>query len=278
VSAILGIDLRGENICTASVGESDGRTQILWLAQSPNSEKMQFPENTALGLAVPDQMVMAKNYLMRNGAGADIELRLQFEMEQSLLEDPELFQFGSVRTGLSDRFLGMIYRKERLSSLSDAMGVTAEVGSPRYLARAAALGRGYKGFCRLSGGELQGVIDIAPSDVSLCLLYRGEITMLGHLNLKGPDLDSELSLRRLAMEIKTLVSFKLASLAEMGLSLPLSNLAVAGEMPDAFIEQMARYFPSGVSRVEINRAFLADSVDSAQRPELFLPALGMTVI
>ena len=278
MSAVLGIDLRGDSICTASVGETDGHAQILWLAQSPVSERMQFPDNVALSVAVPDHLVMVKNYLMRNGGGADIDLRLQFEMEQSLLESPELFQFDNVRTGLTDRYLGMIYRKERLASLINELGIAQPEGSTRYLARAAALGRGYKSFCRLSGGELQGVIDLTSTEASLCLLYRGEVTMLGHLKLDSYDLSSEVSLKRLAMEIKTIVSFKLSSLAEMGLSLPLSNLAVAGEMPDLFIEQMLRYFPSGVSRVEINRAFLADPVDTTQRPELFLPALGLAVI
>lgn len=278
MSAVLGIDLRGDSICTVSVGETDGRTQILWLAQSPLSERMQFPDKVTLSVAVPDHLVMVKNYLMRNGGGADLDLRLQFEMEQSLLEGSELFQFDSVRTGLTDRYLGMIYRKERLASLVGKLGIAQPEGSTRYLARAAALGRGYKAFCRLGGGELQGVIDLTPTEVSLCLLYRGEVTMLGHLKLDSYDLTSEISLKRLAMEIKTTVAFKLSSLAEMGLSLPLSNLAVAGEMPDAFLEQMLRYFPSGVSRVEINRAFLADPVDTTQRPELFLPALGLAVI
>jgi hypothetical protein len=278
VSAILGIDLRGESLFTASVGETDGRTQILWLAQSPLSERMQFPDRVTLSVAVPDHLVMVKNYLMRNGGGADLDLRLQFEMEQSLLEGSELFQFDSVRTGLTDRYLGMIYRKERLAALTEQLGVLPQSELPRYLARAAALGRGYKAFCRLGGGELQGVIDLTPTEVSLCLLYRGEVTMLGYLKLDSYDMTSGVSLKRLAMEIKTIVAFKLSSLAEMGLSLPLSNLAVAGEMPDAFLEQMLRYFPSGVSRVEINRAFLADSVDTTQRPELFLPALGLAVI
>ncbi len=278
MSARVGIDLRGNDLCTASVGEVDGRVQILWLARAPRSEQISYPENAQLSVAVPDHLVMVKQYQMRNGVGPDLETRLQFEMEQSLLEEGSLFAFDSLRTGLTDRHLGLIYRRERLKSLADAVGMSPELNSRNCLARSAALGRGYKAFCRTSGGELHGLIDLSETELSLCLLYRGEITLLGHLTLDTYDATSESSIRRLAMDIKTLVSFKLASLAEMGLTLPMSRLTLSGDLPDALFDQLTRYFPTGLGKAEVNPSFLSDSVDTAQRPELYLPALGMAVI
>lgn len=278
MSARVGIDLRGDDLYTASVGEVDGRMQILWLARAPRSEQISYPENALLSVAVPDHLVMVKQYQMRNGAGPDIELRLQFEMEQSLLEESSLFAFDSLRTGLTDRHLGLIYRRHRLNSLADSVGMSLDPTSRNFLARSAALGQGYTAFCRMSGGELHGLIDLGETELSLCLLYRGEITLLGHLKLDRYDATSESSIRRLAMEIKTLVSFKLASLAEMGLTLPMSRLTLSGELPDALVDQLTRYFPTGLGKAEINPSFLSDSVDTSQRPELYLPALGMAVI
>jgi len=277
VSAVLGLDLRGSSICTASVGETDGRRTILWLSQTPAHEKLQFPDKVTLALALPDDAVMVKYYLMPSVSGSDIGLRLQFEMEQSLLDDAELFKFDSVRSGLTDRYLGLICRRTTIAELQNVVGIP-EDASTVALARGVALGRGFRAFCKMPGGELAGVIDIAPRVLTFCLLYRGEVTALGHLKLDGYDLAEEQSVKRMAMEIKTLVAFKLASLAEMGLTIPMSSLSLSGDVTDLLVEQLAKYFPSGLQKAEVNRAALGPGLDSTHRPELFLPALGMTVI
>lgn len=277
MSAVLGIDIRGEMICTASVGEANGRNVILRLAQAPVTERMQFPDKVTLAIAVPDDSVMVKNYLMPNVAGSNIDLRLQFEMAQSLLDESDQFQFAVVKTGLPDRYLGLISRKTSIKSLGDKLAIPAE-SSTLPLARGAALGKGFRKFGKMPGGELLGVMDITPTKLSLCLLYRGEVTALGHLKLDEYSLTDELSLKRLAMEVKTLVSFKLATLAEMGLSLPMSSLTVTGEISDLLLEQLSRYFPSGLARGEVDRSKLGPGLDDSVRPELFFPALGLTVI
>ncbi|MBK7142203.1 MAG: hypothetical protein IPH75_09000 [bacterium] len=277
MSAILGIDLRGPTICTASVGETNGRRTILWLAQAPVSERMQYPDKVTLALAIPDDSVMVKYYQMPTVAGSDVELRLQFEMEQSLLDDADQFRFDTIRTSLPDRYLGLICRKSGLAALQQRLAISEEAPSIS-LARGVALARGFRAFCKVPGGELIGLVDITPDSLSLCLLYRAEIIALGHLKLEGYEPADEMSVKRLAMEIKTLVSFKLASVAEMGLSIPMSSLSLSGDFSDQLLEQIERYFPTGVHRVEVNRAALGPGLEMSNRPELFLPALGMTVI
>lgn len=277
MSAVLGIDLRGSSICTASVGETDGRTTILWLSQTPSNEKIQFPDKVTLALALPDDAVMVKYYLMPSVSGSDIGLRLQFEMEQSLLDDASLFRFDSIKSGLTDRYLGLICRKTAIEEMQKTVGIP-EDASTLALSRGVALGRGFRAFCKMPGGELAGVIDIAPSNLTFCLVYRGEVTALGHLKLDGYDLADEQSVKRVAMEIKTLVAFKLASLAEIGLTIPMSSLSLSGDVNELLVDQLAKYFPSGLQRAEVTRAALGPGLDTSHRPELFLPALGMTVI
>lgn len=275
MSELLSLDLRDNAKFIAAVTVGDGRPMI-------DSLRIGTPEETidttaGLAVVVPDSQAMVKSLFLKNGAG-DLHMRLKFELAQSLLEPENLFLFDAFSSGIPDRFTGLIYRRERLDELRRQLGLKALTNTPRYLARAAALGVGYRSFCIMEGGDLQCVADLTRQEASLCFLYRGSIAALASMSLSGYDLNFESSLRRLAKEFKTLVNFKLAGLAEQGVTIPLSVVVLIGEpVNNQLFDMLSGFFPIGVASPRFNRAYLATTASSHLHPELFLPALGAAV-
>ena len=82
------------------------------------------------------------------------------------------------------------------------------------------LGRGYAAFAVPEGGELTALIDTNSRPVSLCFVHSGRPVAVGCLAADRFDLDGGPGRQRLAIELKTVINFKLASLFEHGLTLP----------------------------------------------------------
>ena len=84
---------------------------------------------------------------------------------------------------------------------------------------------------------------------------------------------------QLAVDLKTIVSFRLSSLMDRGVSTPLSTLILSGQGVDDDLRQVLQtYFPVGVKAPLLNPGYLAESVrDALPSTERFLVALGLTV-
>ena len=152
-------------------------------------------------------------------------------------------------------------------------------GSGGYLARAAALGRGYLTFGRRVPGELVALADSDGRTFSICLVYRSEIVSLARLDLREPSADIADPPERTALELKTVINLKLAGLSGNGINLPLSALILNGIPQGTEVwEAIAQYFPAGMTTPEINQGYLSEGLacedDSA---EGYLVALGLTV-
>jgi len=100
-------------------------------------------------VCVPDQHTIVKTIRLSETGSTNLPDRLQFELIQSLLEDAALFQFDQAPSGIPERHLGFIWRKEYLTELTSKLGLTEESTSVpvSYRARSIALGRGFLAVC-----------------------------------------------------------------------------------------------------------------------------------
>jgi hypothetical protein len=81
------------------------------------------------------------------------------------------------------------------------------------------------------------------------------------------------------LELKTIINFKLAALADDGITVPLSLIAVSGDsVSDKMKGTMSRTFSSTVASPVISAGFFPDRSDLSKIPlDSYLVALGLTV-
>jgi len=279
----IGLDRRGEVIYAARVELHAGRPEVKALAQfdetHPKGHHLLADANPVF--AVPDGEVTIKNITLPADEVDNVDTKVRFEMVQSLLEDEAEFLFDSAATGQPNRYLGVILRRSVFDALvHESYGFDADTaGADLWRVRAAALGRGYLEFCRREKGDLVCLADFGHGLLSVCFVYRNDIVGLAHLELDKFNLQDEADIRRMAVEFKTIVNFKLASFFEQGLTLPLSSLLLSGDCPNAKVsETVSGFFSVEVSTPQANPAFFSDSAAPAEIPfDKYLVALGLAV-
>jgi hypothetical protein len=232
-------------------------------------------------IAVPDAEVQVKRLSLAGTANSSQRNRLLYELVQSVLEDEQSFVYDVHSAGSEGNWFGLIFRRQALEKLRLESGLAgAEVEQPpEFLPRSMALGRAYLNFCRQEEGELVCLVDLSHGAASVCLVAGGEVIDLASLAVAEGSLDSPAEREQLAVDLKTIVSFRLSSLMDRGISTPLSNMVLSGRGADDDLRQVVQsYFPVGVKAPSINRGYLADSVREAEpSAERFLVALGLTV-
>jgi hypothetical protein len=279
---IIGVDFDGCELLVARVAADSGRLSIQTLTVIPEGQLAgeSLLTDARVICAVPDTDVIVKSLHLPGDAGIPDIDRVPFELAASMLEPEDTFIFDFVPTGLDGRFLGMVFRKERLALLDDRLGIGHTGGylSGGYQARAVALGRGYMHFCRPVAGDLVCLAELGKTAVSLCFLYRGHIVSVTHTPLGRLDYQRAECVERLAAELRTVMNFRLSSLFAANVSLPISALLLTGQYID---EQVWSILSEGLStRVvspEIDGSCLANSMDTDLPPERFLVSLGLTI-
>ncbi len=277
----IGIDKRGDLCCVARVDYQTGRAEVKALARF-QPEHLRGHHLLAGGdriVAIPDDQAIVKHLYAPAHDNHSGETNARFELLQGLLDGEDRFQIDIIPTGRTDRYVGVALRREvaeeltaRLSEDTDDSGVECQL-------RALALGRGYKTFCRADGGDLIAVADFTGRTAALCYLFQGQIVGLAHMNLRQFDLKEHHDLGQMALELKTLVNFKLAALAGEGITVPLSLIAVCGDVAnDQLVRIMASTFSSKVMAPVFSGGFFPDRSDLSKIPlDRYLVALGLTV-
>ena len=278
-----GIDRRGDKLYSACVERGSGRPKIIGLT----AHEILLPESTAIAnqseivLAIPDSAAIVKQLVLPAGDPATLNDRLEFELTHCLLEPEENFRLRFHPVDDNGHYLGFVFRREFLNALPGEWGLAPNPAErpPAFSHRALALGLGYLTFCQREQGDLICLADLSESDASICLILNQRVVDLTSLSISGRDLSSSDARLQLAVDLKTVVNFRLSQLLDRGTSLPLTALVLSGEQVDeAFRQSVQNHFSMGVRPPRLPPGFLDDSItDNPASPDLFLPALGLSV-
>ena len=280
----IGLDCRGEDFLLAEVSEGQGRTGVVGLetAGRPISERIAANgDELTIGVTVSDCAGSVKTVRIDDDHGLDGDELVRFELSRSLLEPEREFALGVEPTGEDGRYLGVVVRRKRLEEIGRACGLTApaEGVTVRYVLRSVALGKGYLGFCRPGDGDLLALVDLTDSAASICLTYKRRIIDVASIVVSEHGREDPTWAHRFGVDLKTVISFRLANLLTSGISVPLSRLFLWGEGVDEELrEKMRTLFSVAVEEPVIEPAYL-DNTITVDGPDAvrFLAALGLTV-
>jgi len=232
-------------------------------------------------VAVPDDLVLVKAVRPDCAGRVDRRKQVFFELSQSLLDPVDDFLLDAFPTGLDGLMLGSAVRRStlRMAVLDPFAAASGLTDEPACLLRAAALGRGFHRYAVREAGDFHALIDFTGQLVSLCLVHGDQPVSFGHIAADRFDRADQHDCDRLAVELKTLVDFKLMSLFEFGLTLPLAGLVIAGaEEDDPIMAALRKYFSVRISPARFNAGFYAGPVDDDVKPGDLLVALGLAAI
>ncbi len=282
-SVRIGVDCRGDLMYAARVCHDGTRPQVKALVRLSRThpERHELLEDGEVVLAVPDDQVIVKRLTLPASPAADRPERARFEMSQTLLENARSFRFDTVDTGQPDRLLGLIMRRESLSTLvkRNTGGLFAERPMLSCRMRAVALGRGYNEICRRQAGEIVSLVEFHDQQASVCFVYHKHVQAVTHMRVANPESRQLSDLSRLTVELKTLVNLQLSLLFSEGITVPLSILIVTGEgVTEQVTNALAQHFPGGVAAPQINSGFFADPSKLSEIPiDNYLISLGLTI-
>jgi len=278
MSLVTGIDCIGENPLAVVVESESDHRRVTRLAQLEDLQPLS--DDQELTVAVPDPAVMVKPLTLRETDPGELADRSRFELAAGLLESDRLFAFDLITTAQPERFLGLVYRTSLLDDCRASLFPTLRPDLTRPRMRAAALAAGFLSFCEPESGELQALVDLGGDPISVALIYRGHPVSLSFLR-NGFDYSSEAGLKHLAIELKTIINFRLSALSEQGIATPLARLIPCGEqVSDDVVAALEKWFPTGVTRPTLERSrfdpgLLPDG-DHCSATN-YLVALGVTV-
>jgi len=279
---VTGVDPTASLWCRASIDADTGRPTVTRLVEGRISSGNggELTREGRVVVAVPDNDVQIKRLHLTGPEEKTRRNRLLYELVQSVLEDEQSFVYDVHPAGCEGNWFGLTFRRRALEQLTLDCGLAgAEITPPDFLPRSIALGRAYLTFCRREEGDLVCLADLAPGAVSICFVRGGKIVDLAALTLGKSDYDSPAGREQLAVDLKTIVSFRLSSLMDRGVSTPLSTLIMSGRGVSGELRHtLHTYFPVGVKSPVLNSGYLADSIrEDSVAPERFLVALGLTV-
>ena len=277
----IGIDNRDGVYFAARVDRHTGRPEVKALMRfdADHFNGHHLLEGGQIVVSIPEEQIMLKKIHLSNNENSI--LKAQFELSQSLLDDPDQFVFDTIETELDSYYLGLIIRKEILKQNVDPFirQNGDQTISVKATIRAAALARGFLIFCRNNTSDLGAVVDFNKNSASIAFFYKQKIIDLVGFPTAKYDLTNQESLQNMGVELKTILNFKLSSFFENGITLPLSTLYALGEDMDSdSVKLLQEQLKIEVIRPEVNTGFLANRQNSSDIPlEKYLVALGLTV-
>jgi len=277
-----GIDHRGGGLFAVSLRNDAGRVVVDRFEANLGSldERRDLVQDGTVGIAVPGQLVMVKRVQIEGSFAGSLTDRVHFELAQSLLESENEFYFDYLAVDAENRYLGMIVRREHIAEMVERYSLGSLQADHRlsFQARAVALGKGYLAFCSSQDNDLTALVDLAGAAASVCFIYHRRIVDIAALPIEY-TLSGESDRERFAVDLKTLVNYRLSRLFDMGVSVPLGKLLLSGDTTDdALFRKAESYFPAGVDRPGMLEGYFSTCAESARESlPLYLVALGLTV-
>ena len=279
----VGLDCRGHSFLIAEVAEDGGRPSIagLIVSDQPPGERFGPDDERAVGMTISDRLATIKVVFLDHASGLPEEDLVRFELGRALLEPEREFEMGVERTGTDGRYLGVTVRRHCLKDVGKAFGFGDLDIRPgmHFEVRSIAIGRGYLAYCHPSEGDLMALVDLAGEVASICLLYRRRVVDVASIVLTSLEEVGPGWAERFAVDLKTVINFRMANLLDAGIGVPLSRLLLWGErVDDSFRESLQSMFPIAIGEPSLNEALFANAVDTGgPTANRFLAALGLTV-
>ncbi len=277
----VGIDCGNGHFHLARVRRGAGWPQIRALArfESSHIKEHRLLTGGRLVLSVPDHLVMTREVTITDPGNFDGGVLAEFESTQSILDNSNQFRFECIPLGATSRYQASTVRRSVLEHLTRPLerAIPEVSGGVDYVLRSVALGRGYITFCRPSPEAFVCLADMHEGTISICFVYQAMIVGLTHLATDRFDLDSDAGLEKMAVEFRTLVNFKLASLSESGVSIPLTSLLLSGEKAgDRARSMLQKFFSVELDTPHLGSSFFPDPDATSGVPvEKYLVALGL---
>ncbi len=273
----VGVDPRGDWCYVARVAWGSGRPQVKALARF-NSDQLtghRILDDARQVLGVPDNLAQIKRVTVTPSGDIEAHELAAFELAQGLLDSPMEFCLSVVPLSVEGEYLGMSVRRATLEGL----GVGSGPGNGGWQVRSAALTCGWTTFCRDIDGELIGLVDFTPGSATIAIMHSHRIAATACIATNGADLTTRSGQRRLGAELRTVFDFRLDSLAERGISVPLSGLVLCGaDLADGLSRTIDDFFGVSLISPSVSPGFFPQSADLSAVPlDRYLVALGLTV-
>lgn len=229
-----------------------------------------------VSIGIPGKEMIIKPLRMKPSEGQDITPRLKFELASSLLEPESQFLFEIMPTTKDENYLGLVFRRDRLNELRNLFLASEDTRDVRYINRSQALAKGYIHFCEPLRDGLVAVVHVSDIEVSFCILFNKKTVSLGHLTVDNYNFADDRAFKRLSLDLKTVINFKLNTLAAEGLSIPLSAFILSGEFSNLILaDQLTSCFGIEVTQAKIKSTLNLNTPDPKTGTALI--ALGLTV-
>jgi hypothetical protein len=278
----LGVDIRENGFFLAELDNSGARPRVKRLLRRSieSPEPVERLNGSSIRLAVPDGEVIVKPISVTGADSNEIKQRARFELGQTMLDPEDHFDYESVTTGRNDRYLGLIYRKQSVRQLEERFQRLCPDSDPvsGFQARSLALALGYLSFCHTERGDFLALVDFGTRDASVAFLYQREIVALSSLPVNIGSSPDDDFIRSLAVDLKTIINYRLAALAEEGITVPVSTLVLSGDQYAlSEHEPFCSYFPVEIVQPRLNMGYLGDMDTVPEDLDHYLPALGLSV-
>ena len=278
----IGIDSCDNTYYVARVDTHTGRPDIKALIRfdANHFNGHHLLEGNKIIVSLPDEQTTIKHIQLSNSEDAD--LKVQFELETTQLENSKNFVYDIIPTQLENYYLGLVFRTQTLKTILEPF--IKQNGDLSYTTggsmRAVALARGYLSFCQQAGGEFGAIIDFGNKSASVAFFYKQKIVDVASLSVGITKQTDEKAFQKALTELKTFINYKISDLREKGLSIPLSKLLVPKELfTDTQIELLQTALKIEITHPEIHHGFLSESNKNLEIPlHKYLVALGLTVV
>lgn len=277
-----GATRRGNKILAARVENNGARLLITSLKTSDDNLNGDTMASGRLFFGVDERQAIIKKIAVRKNSGIDAARVAEFELEQSLLENPDQYYFDFLpidENGPQQRIISIAYHRRRIDEAMEEY--TRLLRKPSgFKLDAVALAAGYLNFCRSEPGKLQILLDVDRDGAVMTILVNGTIRACDRIALAG---EGELEIsraRQLTSELKLTVNYHLDELFREGITVPPSRIILTGNLAGNrnLLDAIGERFATEIKHPQINEGYFGgQKIDNWERAADFLIPLGLAV-
>jgi hypothetical protein len=276
-----GIDFRANHLSVASVLYSSGRpvvSDLKSIAIGTTVVGELFPH---LSIGVPDSCVVAKHIRIPEFLTVEPKAAAQQELSLSLLDPPKDYLHDLIPTDSATRWLGLALKRECAEDLNQRVisGGLGTGDSVQFCPRSVALGRAIMTFAIGSWDDYFVAVEIDESAATLCFLQRGKIVDVGICPFSAVNWSDPVNVDVVVRDIRTVIALHQSRLFALGLTTPLTQIALCGSQASERCRiSFERYFSGTLSLLRLNAGYFANPAQASEpNAHRYLVPLGLAL-